>query len=174
MYTKSNLSIMFKLLLALFILLLVTIPSMAIDTDNWDLVTHQEIVPQQTFPVGDYLITLAEREKNGLDDYTVFVYIEKDGNRQTELMRVGDTAFFDDVHYRLEYEGTSGDRQIFNVYQEKGYPSSGVIEVPQNVTEPVVSESVNTSAQSVPTITFDNSNLMAIGALLLLVVVRKC
>ena len=90
-------------------------------------------------------------------------------------MWAGDTAFFDDDHYQLEYDGTSGDRQNSNVYHEKSYQSSGVIEVPQNVMEPVVSESVNTSAQSEPTIPFDNSNLMAIGALLLLVVVvRKC
>ena len=164
---------MFKISLTVFILLLLIIPASAIDTDKWDFVAHQEVVPQQSFPVGDYTITLADREKNGLYDYTVIVYIEQNGNRQNELMRAGDTAFFDDDHYRLEYDGTRDNRQIFNVYHEKSYQRNDVIEVPQNVTEPVVSESVNTSAQSEPTIPFDNSNLMALGALLLLVVVIK-
>jgi sorbitol-specific phosphotransferase system component IIA len=173
MYTKSNHLFMFKVSSTLFILLLVIIPVLAIDTDKWDLVTHQEIVPKQSFPVGEYTITMAEREKNDLNDYTVVIFIEKDGIRQTELMRVGDTALFDDDHYQLEYVGTQDDKQVFNVYHEKGYPNGGGVEVPQNVSETVTSESVNTSAQSEPTIPFDSSNLMAIGALILLVVVRK-
>lgn len=82
-----------KIPFTLFLLILFIIPASAVDTDKWDLVAHQEIVPQQSFLVGDYTITLAERENNGLDDYTVIVYIEQNGIRQTELMRVGDTAF---------------------------------------------------------------------------------
>jgi len=54
-----------------FLFLLLIIPASAVDTDKWDLVAHKEIVPQQSFPVENYSITLAEREKNGLDDYTV-------------------------------------------------------------------------------------------------------
>jgi hypothetical protein len=77
MYMKSNLSFMFKIQLTVFILLLLIIPASAIDTDKWDLVTRQEIVPQQSFPAGDYTITLAEQEKNGFDDYTVIVYLNK-------------------------------------------------------------------------------------------------
>lgn len=53
---------MFKILFTLFTLLLVTIPAIAIDSDKWDLVAHQEVVPQQSFPVGGYTITLAECE----------------------------------------------------------------------------------------------------------------
>ena len=72
---------------------------------------------------------LADREKNGLDDYTVIVYIEKDGNKQTELMRDGDTAFFDSGHLQLEYVGTQDDKQVFDVYHEKGYPYGSVVDV---------------------------------------------
>lgn len=164
---------MLKILLTLFTLLFVTIPAIAIDTDKWVLEAHQEIAPHQSFPVGDYSITLAEREKNGLDDYTVIVYIEKNGNRQTELMRVDDTAFFDDDHYQLEYDGTCNDRQIFNVYHEKSYPYDNVGGLPKNVSETVTSESINTSTQSEPTIPFDNSNLLEMGMLILLVGFRK-
>ncbi len=130
---------MLKTPLTLFILLLLTIPATAIDSNKWDLVTHQEIVPQQSFPVGDYTITLADRNKNGLDDYTVIVYIEHNGNKQTELMRDGDTVFLDDDHSQLEYVGTQDDKQVFNAYNEKGYSYDGVGNVPK---------SVNTQAQS--------------------------
>ena len=164
---------MLKMPVTLLILLLLIFPAAAIDADKWDLVTHQEIVPQQSFPVGDYTITLSDRQKNGLDDYTVIVNIEHNGNRQTELMRDGDTAFFDDGHSQLEYIGTQDDKQVFNIYHEKGYPDSGRVDIP-NVSEPVPSEPVNTPVQSeTPIIPFDNSNLMAIGVLILLVGVRK-
>jgi hypothetical protein len=164
---------MLKIPVTLLILLLLIIPATAIDPDKWDLVTHQEIVPQQSFPVGDYTITLSDRQQNGLDDYTVIVNIEHNGNKQTELMRAGDTAFFDDGHSQLEYVGTQDDKQVFNAYHEKGYPDSGRVDVP-NVSEPVTSEPVNTPVQSeTPIIPFDNSNLMAIGVLILLVGIRK-
>jgi hypothetical protein len=164
---------MLKKPLTLFILLLLIIPATAIDPDKWDLVTHREIVPQQSFPVGDYTITLADREKNGLDDSTVIVHIEHNGNKQTELMREGDTAFFDDDHLQIEYVGTQNDKQVFNAYHEKGYPYGGVVDVPKNIQEPVTSESARTSDQSeVPTISFDNSNLIAIGVLILLVSIK--
>jgi hypothetical protein len=164
---------MFKIPITLLILLLLIIPATAIDPDKWDLVTHQEIVPQQSFLVGDYTITLSDRQENGLDDYTVIVNIEHNGNKQTELMREGDTAFFDDGHSQLEYVGTLDDKQVFNSYREKGYPGSGIVNVP-NVSEPVTSEPVNMSVQSeTPIIPFDNSNLMAIGVLILIVGIRK-
>jgi hypothetical protein len=162
---------MFKIPFTLFLFLLLIIPASAIDTDKWDFVTHQEISPQQSFSVGDYTITLEDQQQNGVDDYTIIITIEQNGNKQTELMRAGDSAFFDDDHYQIEYDGTSGGKQIFNVYHEN--PNSDGVEEPQNVSEPVTSESASTSAQSEPTMPFDNSNLMAIGALLLLVVVRK-
>jgi hypothetical protein len=151
--------------LTLFILLILTIPVTAIDSNKWDLVTHQEIVPQQSFPVGDYTITLADRNKNGVDDYTVIVYIEHNGNKQTELMRDGDTVFFDDDHSKLEYVGTQNDKQVFNAYHEKGYPYGSVGDVPIPVNTPAQSE--------VPNIPFENSNLMSIGAIILLVGIRK-
>jgi hypothetical protein len=71
---------------------------------------------------------LSDREKNGLDDYTVIGYIEQDGNRQTELMRDGDTAFFDGGHLQLEYVGTQDDKQVFNAYHDKGYSYDCVVE----------------------------------------------
>ena len=76
-------------------MLLLARPVVSVDSDKWALMAHREMVPQQSFKVGDYTVTLADREKNGLDDYTVIVYIEHDVTRQTELMRDGDTAFFD-------------------------------------------------------------------------------
>jgi hypothetical protein len=165
---------MFKMPFTLFPFLLLIIPASAVDTDKWDLVIHQEIVPQQSFHVGDCIITLADREKNGLDDYTVIVYIEHNGNKQTELMRDGDTAFFDDDHSQLEYVGMRDDKQIFNAYCEKSYPYGGVVDISKNITKPVTSESVNTSTQPVmPTISFDNSNLIAVGILILLVFFKK-
>jgi hypothetical protein len=100
-----------------------------------------------------------------LDDYTVIVYIEYNGNKRTELMWDGDTAFFDDDHSQLEYAGTRDDKQVFNAYHEKGYPYGGVGNVPKLVNMPAQSE--------VPNISFDNSNLMAMGALMLLVSIRK-
>lgn len=164
---------MLKIPVTLLILLLLIIPATAIDPDKWDLVTHKEIVPQQSFLAGDYTIRLSDRQKNGLDDYTVIVNIEHNGNKQTELMRAGDTVFFDDGHSQLEYVSTQDDKQVFNAYHEKGYPDSGRVDVP-NVSEPVTSEPVNTPVQSeTPIIPFDNSNLMAIGVLILLVGIRK-
>jgi hypothetical protein len=157
----------------LFTLLLLTVPAIAIDTDKWDLVTHQEIIPHQSFPVGNYTITLAERENTGLDDYTVIVYIEQNGNRQTELMRASDTAYFDGGHMQIEYVGTRADKEVFNVYHVKNYPSNGVIEEPQNISEPVTSESANTSKLSEHSIPLDNSNLIAVGALILLAAFKK-
>jgi hypothetical protein len=71
---------------------------------------------------------LSDREKNGLDDYTVIGYIEQDGNRQTELMRDGDTAFFDGGYLQLEYVGTQNDKQVFNAYRDKGYSYDCVVE----------------------------------------------
>jgi hypothetical protein len=162
---------MFKISLTIVILLLLTTPAMAIDADKWNFVAHQEISPQQSFSVGEYTITLEDQEQNGVDDYTVIVNIEQNGNKQSELMRAGDSAYFDDDLYQIKYDGTSGGKQIFDVYHEN--PNNDGVEATQNVSETVTGESVNTPSQSEPTIPFDNSNLMAIGTLLLLVVVRK-
>lgn len=144
---------------------------MAIDTDKWDFVAHKEISPQQSFSVGDYTITLEDQEQNGVDDYTVIIAIEQNGNKQSELMRAGDSAYFDDDHYQIKYDGTSDGKQIFDVYHENS--KNNGVEAPQNVSETVTGESVNTSPQSEPTIPFDNSNLISIGALILLAAYRN-
>jgi hypothetical protein len=62
---------------------------------------------------------------------------------------------FDNDHSKLEYVGTQNDKQVFNAYQEKGYPYSRVGDV---------SIPVNTPSQSeAPKVSLDNANLMAIG-----------
>lgn len=150
------------------------VPAASVDPDKWDLITHQEIVPQQSFPVEDYTITLADREKNGPGDYTAVVYIEYNGNKQTELMRDGDAALFDVSQLQLEYVGTQDDKQVFNAYHEKSYPYASIADVPKNASGPVTGESMNMSTHSeLPTMSLDKSNLMVIGALILLVGFRK-
>jgi hypothetical protein len=72
---------------------------------------------------------------------------------------------FDDDHSKLEYVGTQNDKQAFNAYQEKEYPYGSIDNIPKPVNTPAQSEA--------PKVSLDNANLMAIGAIILILCIRK-
>jgi len=128
---KLKVLLMLKIPLILFALVFLAVPAASVDPDKWDLITHQEIVPQQSFPVEDYTITLADRETNGLGDYTAVVYIEYNGNKINEYfvfnINVNSTMNVKDLIHILAAKHFYPPHTIQIIYNNKLLSTDGLL-----------------------------------------------